>query len=141
MKVISKKKRSSLELRRFFRPNQGDLKKKVIVILPRIVLFISFSVLSIKGRGRERGVWVGMLNILGGQNCPKNMKLAEILTRDRHLKASGVGQFPHGPPTSYATNGWGLGQGRRQKIFQGVSIKIGPVLTTKNGRIFEILEV
>ena len=32
-------------------------------------------------------------------------------------------------------------QGRRQKIFQRGAIKIEPVLTTKNGRIFEIWEI
>ena len=36
----------------------------------------------------------------------------------------------------------GLKQGRRQKIFKGGgAIRTGPVLTTKNGRIFEIWSV
>ena len=32
-------------------------------------------------------------------------------------------------------------QGRRQKNFQGGPIRMEPVLTTKNGRIFEIWEL
>ena len=32
-------------------------------------------------------------------------------------------------------------QGRRQKIFQEGAIRIEPVLTSKNGRIFEIRKV
>ena len=37
------------------------------------------------------------------QNCPKNMKLPKILTRDRHLKIKRGNQCPPGFPTSYAT--------------------------------------
>ena len=39
-----------------------------------------------------------MLKILGGQTCPKNMKLPKVLTRYQHLKTKrgGGGQYP--PP-------------------------------------------
>ena len=34
------------------------------------------------------------------QNCSKNMKLPEILIRDRHLKNKREGRYPPGPPYS-----------------------------------------
>ena len=62
-------------------------------------LFISYFSVGFqkKGKEREKGVWVGMLNILRGQNCPKSMKLPKILTRDRHLKTKRGVSAPPAP--------------------------------------------
>ena len=85
-----------------------------------IVLFISFFSVAFqkKGNRRKRGVWEGMLNILRGKNCPKNMKLSKIFTQNRpkiwncpkfrHLKPSGRGRGGSAPPAPHLLRNYHL---------------------------------
>ena len=104
-----KTKRSSLILRRFFSPNWGD---QVISKKKAIYLFFTFLLISKKRKVKEKRGLGGHAEHFRGaklpkkfeiaQNfdakLPKNMKLPEVLTRDRHLKIKRGGQFPPRPP-------------------------------------------
>ena len=81
LKNKNKKTRSSLILGSFFLQTEMISKKKVIST--QIVLFIFYFSTGFqkKRKGREKGVYLGMMNILGGKNCPnypENIKLPEI---------------------------------------------------------------
>ena len=80
IKVISKIKKQDLHWY-FFSKLRWSQKKKVIST--QIVPFIFYFLTGFqkKRKGREKGVCLGMMNILGGQNCPKypkNKKLPKI---------------------------------------------------------------
>ena len=62
----------------------------------------------------------------------------DILTKKTKNFTVKINDFT--PEAEKKTN-YVLGQGRRQKIFHGGLIRIEPILSTKNGRIFEIGEV
>ena len=119
IKVISKKKKLFTYIETTFLSNLRCSPKKIFTNIETIfqsklrrsqkrssiyfyfsIYFLLFCWLPKKGKGG--GGWVGILNILGGQNCPKHMKLPKILMRNRHLKTKREGQCPPAP-TSYAT--------------------------------------